>query len=140
MVRIRNSLLTLAVVWTVSSVTTGRADFLDANLGNFPNAISLTGEFGTFTNLNINGDTINATGFLFTLQNTSFGDGLHSSFVDDPDGDFVNSDVLTPAAAAAIDAAQRFGIYSFGAEVPLGAGAFTEIPVVLSIPPETRLA
>lgn len=111
-----------------SAASSVQADMLVPSLGNFPDAVNLTAEFGSFTNLNINGDTINATGFLFQLQNTSWGDGFHSSFVNDPDGDFAVGDVLTPAAAAAIDAAQPFGIYSFGAELPTGAGATVSSP------------
>jgi len=87
------------------------------DLGNFPDAIAVGGEVGTISTT-INGDTVNAEGILLTLANTSFGDGLHSSFVLDPDGDFAVGDVLTPAAAAAIDAAQPFGIFEFSVHVP----------------------
>jgi hypothetical protein len=88
------------------------------DFGNFPDAVEVSGQFGEFTGLNINGDTITATGFHFIIANTSWGDGFHSSFVNDPDGDFATDDVLTPAAAAAIDAAQPFGIFSFTAHLP----------------------
>jgi len=122
-----------AVAWSVGSINTVRAEFLGASLGNFPDAVNITAEFGTFTNRQINGDTINATGFLFQLRNTSFGDGFHSSFVNDPDGDFAVGDVLTPAAAAAIDAAQTFGIFGFGAEVPVGGGLVTSAPAGFAV-------
>ncbi len=98
------------------------------DLGNFPDAIAISAEFGTFAGLNINGDTINAAGFLFHLANTSFGDGMHSSFVRRPDGDFAVQKVLTAQAAAEIDAAQPFGIFSFGAGLPDGSGAVTSAP------------
>jgi len=91
---------------------------IEEDFGNFPDAVEVGGAFGAFTGLGVNGDTITATGFLFTLRNTSYGDGFHSSFENDPDGDFATSDVLTPTAAAAIDAAQPFGIFSFTAHLP----------------------
>lgn len=98
----------------------GHAAVIDLmqDFGNFPDAVEVSGQFGEFTGLNINGDTITATGFHFIIANTSWGDGFHSSFVNDPDGDFATDDVLTPAAAAAIDAAQPFGIFSFTAHLP----------------------
>lgn len=98
----------------------GHAAVIDLvqDLGNFPDAVDVTGQFGEFTGLNVNGDTITATGALFNIRNTSFGDGFHSSFENDPDGDFATDDVLTAAAAAAIDAAQPFGIFSFTAHLP----------------------
>ena len=45
------------------------------NLGNFPDAIAISAEFGAVAGRNINGTTINATGFLFHLANTSLGTG-----------------------------------------------------------------
>lgn len=118
----------VAAVMVAMGAHVAQADILQPSLGNFPDAVIINAEFNTFTNLNINGDVINDTGFLFEVSNTSWGDGLHSSFVNDPDGDFAVSDVLTAAAAAALDAAQPFGLYTFGAELPLGAGAFTSAP------------
>ncbi|MDZ4345348.1 MAG: hypothetical protein U1E51_23265 [Candidatus Binatia bacterium] len=93
------------------------------NLGNFPDAIEISAEF---TTVNINGADV--SGFLFHLTNTSYGNGQHSSFDRDPDGDFAVRDVLTPTAGAAIAAAQPFGIYSFGALLPEGSGAMTFAP------------
>lgn len=98
----------------------GHAALIDLiqDFGNFPDAVDVGGQFGEFTGLSINGDVITATGFHFTVANTSWGDGFHSSFVNDPDGDFAVDDVLTQAAADAIDAAQPFGIFSFTAHLP----------------------
>lgn len=106
--------------------TLGSSTFVE-DLGNFPDATEIGAQFGTF-NTTINGNPINATGFLFDLTNTSFGDGLHSSFENEPDGDFAQNDVLAATAAAAIDAAQPFGIFSFDAELPDGCGATTSAP------------
>ncbi|MFQ5464082.1 MAG: hypothetical protein ACE5E5_15830 [Phycisphaerae bacterium] len=106
-----------------------RADIFVEDLGNFPDAIEVSAEFGTFVGLNINGVTINDTGFHFTLANTSYGDGLHSSFDNNPDDSFSGPDGnLDPAMALLIDQAQPFGIYTFGAELPDGSGAFTSGP------------
>ena len=80
--------------------TLGSSTFVE-DLGNFPDATEIGAQFGTF-NTTINGNPINATGFLFDLTNTSFGDGLHSSFENEPDGDFAQNDVLAATAAAAI--------------------------------------
>ena len=92
---------------------------LEEDFGNFPNAVEVTGEFGDFVNLNINGTTITDYGFLFQVQNTSWGvDGDASAFEADPDGDFAENDVLTPEARAAIEANQPFGIFAFGAHLP----------------------
>ena len=98
----------------------GHAAVIDLmqDFGNFPDAVEVSGQFGEFTGLNINGDTITATGALFIIRNTSFGDGFHSSFENEPDGDFAVDDVLTPAAAADIDAGQPFGIFRFNAHLP----------------------
>jgi len=81
------------------------------NLGNFPDAVA-----------------ISATGFLFHLTNTSFGDGAHSSFVRKPDGAFTVNHLLTATAAAELNAGQPFGIFSFGAALPDGAGQLTSAP------------
>src|SRR5262249_5961458 len=98
------------------------------NLGNFPDAIAISAEFGTFASLNVNGTTISATGFLFHLTNTSFGDGAHSSLVRKPDGTFTVNHLLTATAAAELNAGQPFGIFSFGAALPDGAGQLTSAP------------
>ncbi len=76
--------------------------FLIESLGNFPDAVAVTAEFDTFTNLNINGDIINDTGFVFTVANTSWGNGLSSSFAVSPDMDFAGFfGLLSPAAFVA---------------------------------------
>ncbi len=98
------------------------------NLGNFPDAIEVCAEF---TTVNINDAAV--SGFLFHLTNTSFGNGQHSSFDNDSDGDFAVRDVLTPTAGAAIAAAQPFGIYSFGAMLPDGSGAATLAPTGFAV-------
>lgn len=98
----------------------GHAALVDLveDFGNFPDAVAVTGQYGDFVGLSINGDPpITATGFKFNVSNTSWGDGAFSSFVNNPDGNFATDDVLTPAAAAAIAAAQPFGIFSFTAHV-----------------------
>ena len=121
--------MTAAAAVLSLSLAPARATVLfEEHLGNFPDAIAVSAEFGTFTNLSVNSTLINATGFLFHLANTSYGDGFHSSFVNDPDGDFANSDVLTAQAAAFIDARQPFGIYLFGATLPTGSGAIGSAP------------
>ncbi|MDO8700371.1 MAG: hypothetical protein Q7J56_01820 [Deltaproteobacteria bacterium] len=98
------------------------------NLGNFPDAIEVSAEFGTFDT--INGEPVpSVTGFLFRLTNTSFGtNGGYEAFAQDPDGDFAVRDVLTGDAASKIANAQPFGIYSFGALLPEGSGAVTSAP------------
>jgi hypothetical protein len=120
----------LSVAVLTFSITTfahAQAIMFAEDLGNFPDAIEISAEFGTF-NGTINGIAVNATGFLFHLTNTSFGDGSHSAFVRDPDGNFASDDVLTEAAAAAIDPAQPFGIYSLGAGLPVDSGMVTSSP------------
>ncbi len=98
----------------------GHAALIDLveDFGNFPDAVAVTGQFGDFTGLNINGDTITATGILLNVANESFGDGMHDRFENNPDGDFATDDVLTAVDAAAIDAAQPFGIFSVTAHLP----------------------
>lgn len=110
----------------------GHADLAHGHLGNFPDAVILTAEFDTWVGLIVNGVVIpdGTPGFLFRIQNTSFGDGMASSFEEDPDGDFANMDVLTPAARAAISAAQPFGLYGFGVQLPTGAAPSSPLPRV----------
>lgn len=81
------------------------------DLGNFPDAIAVG---GGVTERN------GQLGVLFTLENTSYdgGNAGAGAFEADPDGDFADSDVLTPAARAAIAANQPYGIYAFGAKLP----------------------
>ena len=98
------------------------------DLGNFPDAIAVTMQFDTFVGLNINGDTINDTGFLIQVDNTSFGDGAFSSFATDPDGNFAVNEVLTAAAETALTNNQPFGLFAFGAGMPVGSGAFVSAP------------
>ena len=101
---------------------------LEESLGNFPDAVEIKTLFGTFTDLSINGDLINGTGFLFSVSNTSWGDGASSSFAQDPDGHFAVDDTITPAASAAIGGAQSFGLFAFGAHLPTGSGVVTSAP------------
>jgi hypothetical protein len=116
----------VAAALLLSAAQVRGASFTQENLGNFPDAVEIVGEFGQFSNLNINGDVVSGPGFLFTVTNTSYSTpgtgasnaGDASAFENDPDGDFAVSDVLTPAAAAAISAQQPFGLYSFGAGLP----------------------
>jgi len=114
------SMLLVATAVFVTAIWSGpgRANLqIREDLGNFPDAIAVGGEVGAISTT-LNGDTVNAEGILLTLANTSFGDGFHSAFELDPDGDFAVRDVLTPAAAAAIDSAQPFGIFEFSIHVP----------------------
>jgi hypothetical protein len=113
----------LALLFGVAYTEPASAQSFGEDLGNFPDAIEVSGEF---TTVNINGADV--SGFLFHLTNTSYGDGKHSSFDNDPDGDFAVRDVLTSIAGNAIAAAQPFGIYSFGAMLPNGSGAVTFAP------------
>jgi hypothetical protein len=119
----------VVVLWsTVQTLHATPIYFYHENLGNFPDAIAVTAEFDTFVNRDVNGIMISATGFLFHLTNTSYGDGLHSSFAYDPDGDFAENDVLTPEAGLALNERQPFGIYFFGALLPTGSGAVRSAP------------
>jgi hypothetical protein len=113
----------LALLFGVAYTEPASAQSFGEDLGNFPDAIEVSGEF---TTVNINGADV--SGFLFHLTNTSYENGQHSSFDNDPDGDFAFRDVLTPTAGNAIAAAQPFGIYSFGAWLPDGSGAATFAP------------
>jgi len=113
----------LALLFGVAYTEPASAQSFGEDLGNFPDAIEVSAEF---TTVNINGADV--SGFLFHLTNTSYENGQHSSFDNDPDGDFAVRDVLTPTAGAAIATAQPFGIYSFGALLPEGSGKFTSAP------------
>ena len=118
----------LALLFGVAYTGQASAQSFGEDLGNFPDAIEVSAEF---TTVNIIGADV--SGFLFHLTNTSYGNGQHSSFDNDPDGDFAVRDVLTPIAGAAIAAAQPFGIYSFGALLPNGSGAVTFAPAGFAV-------
>jgi len=118
----------LALLFGVAYTGQASAQNCGEDLGNFPDAIEVCAEF---TTMMINGADV--SGFLFHLTNTSYGDGQHSSFDNDPDGDFAVRDVLTPTAGAAIADAQPFGIYSFGALLPEGSGAVTLAPAGFAV-------
>lgn len=120
-------ILILVALLIVGGVGPLHAVMFDEDLGNFPDAVEVSALFDSF-NREINGVMINETGFLFRVTNTSFGDGGSSAFEADPDGDFANNHVLAPEAAAAIAVNQPFGIYVFGAELPVGSGAVTSAP------------
>ncbi len=79
------------------------------DLGNFPDAIAVGGGVA---------ERNGRLGVLFTLENTSFTIDGFSAFLQDPDGDFANRDVLTSSAAADIAARQPYGIYSFNVKLP----------------------
>jgi hypothetical protein len=79
------------------------------DLGNFPDAIAVGGGVT---------ERDGRLGVLFTLENTSFTADGFSAFLQDPDGDFANNDVLTTAAATDIAARQPYGIYSFNVKLP----------------------
>lgn len=104
------------------------------NLGNFPDAIEVSAQFGTFTGLVVNSASIpNGTaGLLFRLSNTSYCLGTlcggAAAFEQDPDGGFAVNDVLTATARQAITARQPFGIYRFGALLPTGSGVVGSAP------------
>ncbi len=122
-----------ALTWLLAVSDARATTLLLESLGNFPDAVEVTARFGTFAGLQINGDEISATGFHFTVRNTSFGDGAASSFEADPDGDFAENDILTAAAAAAISARQPYGLYIFGAGLPPGSGAVVSAPPGFSL-------
>jgi len=113
----------LALLFGVVYTEQASAQSFGEDLGNFPDAIEVSAEF---TTVMIDGVPDPVPGFIFHLTNTSYGG--HSSFDNDPDGDFAVRDVLTPTAGNAIAAAQPFGIYSFGAMLPEGSGEFTLAP------------
>ncbi len=118
-----------AALLTASGAASAGISF-DENLGNFPDAIQISADFGTFSGLSMNGTSITGTGFHFRLSNTSFTDSSDpaAAFRNDPDGHFADDDVLTSQAATMIGNAQSFGLYSFGAHLPAGSGLVTSAP------------
>lgn len=94
----------------------------------FPGAVEIDAEFGDFDDLRINGDRISATGFLFRVRNTSYGDGAASAFATLPDEDFAEHGRLTPDAIDALSDAQPFGLYAFEVQLPAGSGRRVSAP------------
>lgn len=124
---------------TLCLATVGHAGFTSIeDLGNFPDAIEVAAAYDTWTNRIVNGvDISGRTGFIFTVENTSFGTPADpaSAFRQDPDGDFANDDVLTDAAAAAIGARQPFGIFEFGTNMHPSIAADLDNGTLLAIMP-----
>ena len=86
----------------------------------FPDAISVSAEFGAFSGLIINGDTIDDTGILISIANTSWGDGGASAFERRPDDHFTDDGHgLSSAARRAIADGQPYGIYELEIELPI---------------------
>jgi hypothetical protein len=95
----------------------------------FPDAISVTAEFGAFSGLMINGDTIDEVGILTSIQNTSWGDGLASAFERHPDDHFSDDHGrLSDAARRAIAGGQPYGIFELEVELPFEVLALLSAP------------
>lgn len=94
----------------------------------FPGAVQVEAEFGSFDDLQINGDQISGTGFLFRVRNTSYADGGAAAFAIRPDRHFTEHKSLTPEAIQALSDAQPFGLYAFEVELPADAGVLISAP------------
>ncbi len=129
--RFRPRLAAAAALWiALAMVLPGAADAisLGENFETFPGAVQVEAEFGSFENLQINGDQISGTGFLFRVRNTSYADAGAAAFAIRPDKHFTERKSLTPEAIQALSDAQPFGLYAFKVELPADAGALVSAP------------
>jgi hypothetical protein len=118
----------LAAASALSTPLRAQAASLRESFGNFPEAVQIEAEFGNFSNLAINGESVSGTGFWFRVTNNSFGSGGSSAFAVRPDSHFSDHKVLTPAAAQVLAEAQPYGLYAFDVHLPSGAGARISAP------------
>ena len=94
----------------------------------FPDTLQIGASCGTFENLSVNGNVLSATGCLFRVENTTFGDGAASAFERDPDELFARHDSLAPRARDVLSSNQPYGLYALELELAPGSGSLVSAP------------
>ena len=94
----------------------------------FPDTLQIGASCGAFENLSVNGDLLSATGCLFQIENTSFGDGEASAFERDPSRHFARTGPLTDRSREVLSENQPYGLYSLELELPPGSGSLVSAP------------